>query len=84
LHEASISSTSAQSWKSSAQGWHHINISTKLASHQHHHETGNLQHEAGISPTSAQSWKSSARGWHFINISMKLKIFSTSLASHQH
>jgi hypothetical protein len=44
-HEASISSTSARSWKSSAQGWHLINISTKLeifstrlASHRHRHE----------------------------------------------
>jgi hypothetical protein len=48
-HEVGISTTSARSWKSSAQGWHHININTKLeifsirlASHQHQHEA--LQH----------------------------------------
>jgi hypothetical protein len=50
-HEAGISTTSARRWKSSAQGWHHININTKLeifstrlASHQHQHEAENLQH----------------------------------------
>jgi hypothetical protein len=59
-------------------------FSTKLASHQHRHEDGNLQQKAGITSTSARSWKSSAQGWHHINISTKLEIFSTRLASHQH
>jgi hypothetical protein len=50
-HKVGISTTSARSWKSSAQGWHLNNISTKLeifstrlASQQHQHEAGNLQH----------------------------------------
>jgi hypothetical protein len=29
-YKAGITTTSARSWKSSAQGWHHNNISTKL------------------------------------------------------
>jgi hypothetical protein len=29
-HEAGITTTSTRSWKSSAQGWHHNNISMKL------------------------------------------------------
>jgi uncharacterized alpha/beta hydrolase family protein len=63
--KAGASSTSTLSWKSSAQSYHLINIntkleifSTKLASHQHHHEAGNIQHEADISSTSARIWKS--------------------------
>jgi hypothetical protein len=87
-HEAGISTRSARSWKSSAQGWHHNNISTtlkifstRLASQQHQHEVGNLQHKAGITATSTRSWKSSAQGWHVNNISTKLEIFSTRLAS---
>jgi hypothetical protein len=59
-------------------------FSTKLASHQHQHEDGNLQHEAGISTTLARSWKSSTRGWNLNNINMKMEIFSTRLASQQH
>jgi hypothetical protein len=69
------------------RSWHLNNINTKLeifstrlASQQHQHETGNLQHEvasqqhqheagnlqqkAGITTTSTPSWKSSAQGWH--------------------
>jgi hypothetical protein len=70
LDKAGITTTSA-GWKSSARGWHHNNINTKLeifntrlASQQHQHEAGNLQHKAGITTTSARSWKSSAQGWH--------------------
>jgi hypothetical protein len=29
-HEAGITTTSVRSWKSSARGWHHNNINTKL------------------------------------------------------
>jgi hypothetical protein len=59
-------------------------FSTKLTSHEHQHEAGNLQHEFEISTTSAQSWKSSARGWHLNNISMKMEIFNMRLTSQQH
>jgi hypothetical protein len=38
------STTSAQSWKYSARGWHQ----------QHQHEAGNLQHEAGINNISTK------------------------------
>jgi hypothetical protein len=50
-HKASITTTSAQGWKYSTQGWNHNNInknmeifSTRLVSQQHQHEAGNLQH----------------------------------------
>jgi hypothetical protein len=50
-HEVGITTSSTRSWKSSALGWHHNNISTKLeifstrlASQQHQHKDGNLQH----------------------------------------
>jgi hypothetical protein len=51
------------------EGWSIINISTKLeifitklASHQHQHEVGNLQPKDGVTSTSTRSWKSSAQG----------------------
>jgi hypothetical protein len=54
-HEAGISTTSTRSWKSSARGWHHNNINTKL-------EIFSMRLD--ITTTSTRSWKSSARGWH--------------------
>jgi hypothetical protein len=57
------------------EGWSIININTsleifnsKLESHQHQHEAGNIQHEASI----------------INNISMKLKYSTLGLASQQH
>jgi hypothetical protein len=90
-HKANISTTSTRSWKSSAQRWHHNNISmnleifsTRLASQKHQHEAENLQHKADITTTSERSWKYSTQSWHLNNISMKLEIFSIRLASQQH
>jgi hypothetical protein len=57
---------------------------TKLESHQHQHEVGNLQCNDGITTTSTQRWRYSGRGWHHNNISTKMEIFITRMASQQH
>jgi hypothetical protein len=93
--EASISTTSARSWKSStrswksstrswkskARGWHHNNISTKLKIFSTRLASQQHQNEARSLPHEAGITTTSARGWHHNNISTKLEIFSTRLAS---